>query len=302
MKRMTIVTTLLTLACCLLLATAAQAAPAQKVKVCHIPPGNPSNFHTITISDNALAAHLGHGDLAGSCSQYCDTLCSDGDPCTIDACDANEHCLLDHPPVDCNDSNLCTLDSCDPANGCVYAPIVCDDGDNCTVDACDPLTGFCVMPAVECPEGQDCDADTGECTENPCAPNPCVNGGECADVGGVAVCSCPPGWTGTYCEIDIDECASNPCVNGLCSDQINAYVCSCDPGWTGTNCDVEAVSTYNCTDRNPCTEENTQGGQFYFAADDPNQFIQCDEFGHCYVMSCPPGLVWDHDALTCVFP
>ena len=35
------------------LATPAFAAPAAKVQLCHIPPGNPDGFHTITISDNA---------------------------------------------------------------------------------------------------------------------------------------------------------------------------------------------------------------------------------------------------------
>ncbi|HOY32372.1 MAG TPA: hypothetical protein PKW80_10870 [Bacteroidales bacterium] len=37
------------------------------VTICHIPPGNPSNAHTITISVNALATHLAHGDYIGSC-------------------------------------------------------------------------------------------------------------------------------------------------------------------------------------------------------------------------------------------
>ena len=36
-----------------LTASAAWAGNA-KVQVCHIPPGNPANFHTITISENAL--------------------------------------------------------------------------------------------------------------------------------------------------------------------------------------------------------------------------------------------------------
>ena len=43
------------------------AEQAQKVDVCHIPPGNPDNAHTITISENALSAHLDHGDLVGAC-------------------------------------------------------------------------------------------------------------------------------------------------------------------------------------------------------------------------------------------
>ena len=38
-----------------------------KITICHIPPGNPSNRHTITISVAALKAHLAHGDLIGSC-------------------------------------------------------------------------------------------------------------------------------------------------------------------------------------------------------------------------------------------
>jgi 5'-nucleotidase len=39
-----------------------------KVEVCHIPPGNPSNYHTIRISEKALKAHLAHGDVAGDCN------------------------------------------------------------------------------------------------------------------------------------------------------------------------------------------------------------------------------------------
>lgn len=42
-------------------------AQEAKVDVCHIPPGNPENAHTITISENALAAHLEHGDNIGPC-------------------------------------------------------------------------------------------------------------------------------------------------------------------------------------------------------------------------------------------
>lgn len=38
-----------------------------KVVVCHIPPGNPANAHDITISVNALPAHLAHGDYEGGC-------------------------------------------------------------------------------------------------------------------------------------------------------------------------------------------------------------------------------------------
>ncbi|MBW6484190.1 MAG: carboxypeptidase-like regulatory domain-containing protein [Vicingaceae bacterium] len=39
-----------------------------KVTICHIPPGNPSNPQTITISINALQAHLNHGCFIGTCA------------------------------------------------------------------------------------------------------------------------------------------------------------------------------------------------------------------------------------------
>lgn len=39
----------------------------QKVLVCHVPPGNPANEHTICISENAVSAHLAHGCYLGTC-------------------------------------------------------------------------------------------------------------------------------------------------------------------------------------------------------------------------------------------
>jgi hypothetical protein len=65
------------------LAWAASAAPLQpsgeaqngagygygggKVTLCHIPPGNPGNAHTITVGASAVPAHLAHGDTLGPC-------------------------------------------------------------------------------------------------------------------------------------------------------------------------------------------------------------------------------------------
>jgi hypothetical protein len=41
-----------------------------KVRICHIPPGNPDNAHTIEVSENAVDAHLDHGDTLGKCKKY----------------------------------------------------------------------------------------------------------------------------------------------------------------------------------------------------------------------------------------
>lgn len=40
---------------------------ADKVTICHRPPGNPDNARTITVGEPAASAHLGHGDTAGAC-------------------------------------------------------------------------------------------------------------------------------------------------------------------------------------------------------------------------------------------
>ena len=42
-------------------------AGEDKVVICHIPPGNPDNKHTITIGAPAVKAHLSHGDVLEAC-------------------------------------------------------------------------------------------------------------------------------------------------------------------------------------------------------------------------------------------
>ncbi|CAN5842537.1 hypothetical protein BH20GEM1_BH20GEM1_22790 [soil metagenome] len=38
-----------------------------KVLVCHVPPGNPDNPHTIEVGESAVPAHRAHGDTEGAC-------------------------------------------------------------------------------------------------------------------------------------------------------------------------------------------------------------------------------------------
>ena len=42
----------------------------EKVTICHIPPGNPGNAHTITVGEPAVAAHIAeHFDTVGPCPE-----------------------------------------------------------------------------------------------------------------------------------------------------------------------------------------------------------------------------------------
>ncbi len=59
-----------------------------KVVICHVPPGNPDNRHTISISENAVDAHMNHGhnkkhadrerDYLGECRDGSDDSGGDG--------------------------------------------------------------------------------------------------------------------------------------------------------------------------------------------------------------------------------
>ena len=44
-----------------------EGACRSDVPICHIPPGNPANRHTINVGESAVAAHLRHGDYRGAC-------------------------------------------------------------------------------------------------------------------------------------------------------------------------------------------------------------------------------------------
>ncbi|HEY7409913.1 MAG TPA: hypothetical protein VII13_04175 [Vicinamibacteria bacterium] len=47
----------------------ANAQGVEKVTICHVPPGNPENAHTITVGSPAVPAHMAHGDSEGACTE-----------------------------------------------------------------------------------------------------------------------------------------------------------------------------------------------------------------------------------------
>jgi len=38
-----------------------------KIEMCHMPPGNPNNGHTLSVGNPAMPDHMAHGDYYGSC-------------------------------------------------------------------------------------------------------------------------------------------------------------------------------------------------------------------------------------------
>ncbi|XP_034522869.1 protein crumbs homolog 1 isoform X2 [Ailuropoda melanoleuca] len=101
---------------------------------------------------------------------------------------------------------------------------------------------------------------TGCLPLNACHSSPCLHGGNCDDIYSAYHCSCPLGWSGTRCELNIDECFSNPCIHGNCSDRVAAYHCRCEPGYTGVNCemDIDNCQSHQCANGATCIN-NTNG-------------------------------------------
>src|SRR6185369_15301589 len=68
----------------------------------------------------------------------------DGNPCTVDACDALLGVIHTPTPsgTSCAIGDSCTGPcSCDGKGACIGASVDVDDGNPCTLDACDPLVG-----------------------------------------------------------------------------------------------------------------------------------------------------------------
>ena len=93
-------------ACCVCMAATGFATadgpcapgPNGKVTICHVPPGNPDNAHTISVSPNAANAHLGHGDFCGPCeAAMCseDADCGEGQICVDGECVTPPGCQTD---------------------------------------------------------------------------------------------------------------------------------------------------------------------------------------------------------------
>ena len=122
-------------------------AAGVKVEICHRPRGNTDNFRTITVSENAVPAHLAHGDFVGSCDNLASVICNDHNPCTIDEfLLGTTICNEEHPPVDCGDPCLASCDPTPITGGCKSDPIVCP-----VMEVCDSNTGECVISNIACP-------------------------------------------------------------------------------------------------------------------------------------------------------
>jgi hypothetical protein len=111
-------------------------------------------------------------------------------------------------------------------------------------------------PAYTCTCNDGYVSSGGVCADfDECAVTPCMNSAQCHNLvndyqcgtldssSGTDVYSCPSGWEGQSCNIDIDECATGtPCGdNGDCANSDGGFTCTCTNSYMGTLCDQEPI-------------------------------------------------------------
>ncbi|CAH1256440.1 NOTCH2 [Branchiostoma lanceolatum] len=130
-----------------------------------------------------------------------------------------------------------------------------------------------------------CRSDTKPCEQ---AQDICFNNGECSTCfnDSYTFCSCPLGYEGVFCNIDIDECASNPCHNGgTCLHGLNNYHCHCSIGYEGLNCqtDLDLCAEVSCPFNWQCED---RGNHFICLAGT----TRMTKSYQCSSASCPDGM------------
>jgi hypothetical protein len=104
-----------------LLVASPALAKSAKTDICHVPPGNPANGHTISVASNAVAAHLAHGDCLGACT-VCG--CGFGD---IVLCGGQCHLCVDLS----RDCSLAAVDCCPPCQCSPGDDVCCEENPRC---------------------------------------------------------------------------------------------------------------------------------------------------------------------------
>ncbi len=138
----------------------------------------------------------------------------------------------------CNDGNPCTDDTCGANGVCAHAnnTATCDDGNICTTgDACKDST---CLPGT-----------ATSCTDNnPCTDDSCDKATGCVHLANAATCD-----DGIACTM------ADTCTATACKGFANFAYCNDDNACTKDSCDVaaggcvNANTTSECTDENPCT-------------------------------------------------
>jgi len=198
-------------------------------------------------------------DAAGICQPGVAPELDDGNPCTLDTCDATLG--VAHTPAvagtSCADGDVCNgAETCDGGGTCAQGtPPVLTDDNPCTDDFCDPTAGVSHTPRAA---GASC-SDFDLC-----------NGSEACDAAGV----CLPG---TPVPID----TSSPCTTGTC-DPLTGIV-TYAPSPAGTTCAIDVCTDAACNGAGQCSPSGSTAQD----DGDPCTLEWCDPVLGPQVKTCP---------------
>lgn len=237
-------------------------------------------------------------DGAGSCY-------SDGDPCSPGGvCDEDlDLCFVPcTADADCDDGNPCTDDTCGDANTCINQPVLCPDG-----EVCDAETGQCVPDTTNPCEGVTCRSCeicvNGACvsTGNPTAGEAFYIANGCGACHGVsAEGGVGPALVGAACALIFDKLTGadthvGGTVDGVTqtdTENLAAWLASLEP--PPVSCDTNA----DCDDGLFCNGSETcdTGSGVCIGGSDPcpddgqfcNGFEFCEEANDACVPSGNP--------------
>ncbi len=208
--------------------------------------------------------------------------CDDGNACTTgDACDGAGGCVGVNS---CDDGEPCTVDTCEAA-GCESIPVAsgtaCDDGDPCTTGEACGAAGTCTG-GVGCDDGIACTVDScspGVGCEHTIADGACFIDGVCHSVGDVnpanacercgggSSTSWSPVSAGSACD-DGSPCTTGDACNGSGSCEGGA---GCDDGISCTN---DVCGANGCTSTVANNRCRIAGVCYNAGATNPNNSCQ----------------------------
>jgi MYXO-CTERM domain-containing protein len=213
----------------------------------------------------------------------------------------------------CDDGNPCTVDTCEAGVGCKNTPVeagtICDDGDVCNgISKCElAAAGIACRPGT----APDCN-DKNDCTDDSCdAQRGCRNVNNTALCNDLNRCTlvdrCSDGecrGTGERTCEDNEPCTDDVCLPATgCAHRPKAENSSCDDR---NGCTVEDKCTAgvcggvgaSCADQNPCTRTNCtpNGG----CSNDNEQDGTACVFNRCYQNSaCQAGTCTAGEPIDC---
>ena len=247
------------------------AGPACTVAQCQAPAGTcTSKLATDGAACEDSDACTQGGACAGGLCKGASVGCGDGNPCTLDLCEAATGCVHVATAAPCDDGAGCTEGDTCQGGACVPETAkACNDGNACTIDSCSGLAGVCghAAGAGPCSDGNPCtlaDACTATacrgtpltCNDgNPCTQDACGAAGAC-----IALANGDPCNDGNACTTH-DACKAKVCAPGLPVDCGDGEPCTVDSCQADGSC-AHVAQLGPCDDANPCTPNDAcQGGK-----------------------------------------